>query len=44
MAMKATAVNNLGFTSATSEVIRYSQYSPFGISGAFWYARYRYNF
>jgi iron complex outermembrane receptor protein len=23
---------------------RYSQYSPFGISGAFWYARYRYNF
>jgi len=41
---KATDVNNLGFNSATVLGNTYSQYSPFGISGAFWYARYRYNF
>ena len=41
---KATDVNNLGFNSATILGNTYSQYSPFGISGAFWYARYRYNF
>ena len=41
---KATDVNNLGFNTATILGNTYSQYSPFGISGAFWYARYRYNF
>ena len=41
---KATEVNNLGFNTASILGNTYSQYSPFGISGAFWYARYRYNF
>ena len=41
---KTTDVNNLGFNSATILGNTYSQYSPFGINGAFWYARYRYNF
>jgi iron complex outermembrane receptor protein len=41
---KATDVNNLGFNTATILGNTYSQYSPFGISGAFWYARYRYSF
>ena len=41
---KATDVNNLGLNTATILGNTYSQYSPFGISGAFWYARYRYSF
>lgn len=41
---KATVVNNLGFNSATVLGNTYSQYAPFGISGAFWYARYQYRF
>jgi iron complex outermembrane receptor protein len=40
---KATDVNDLGYNSATVLGNTYSQYSPFGISGAFWYARYQYN-
>ena len=41
---KATKVNNLGFNSATILGNTYSQYAPMGISGGFWYARYRYAF
>ena len=41
---KATDVNNLGLNTATILGNTYSQYSPFGISGAFWYARYRDSF
>ena len=41
---KATDITNLGFNSATVLGNTYSQYSPFSIRGAFWYARYRYNF
>jgi iron complex outermembrane receptor protein len=41
---KATEVNNLGFNSATILGNTYSQYSPFGISGAYWYGRAQYNF
>ena len=41
---KATDVNNLGFNSATILGNTYSQYSHFEIRGAFWFARYRYNF
>ncbi|MFK8019189.1 MAG: TonB-dependent receptor plug domain-containing protein [Pseudomonadales bacterium] len=41
---KATDVNNLGSNSALVLGNTYSQYSPFGISGAYWYARYQYNF
>lgn len=41
---KATDVNNIGSNSALVLGNTYSQYSPFGISGAYWYARYQYNF
>lgn len=38
------SANNLGFDTATVLGNQYSQYSPFGISGAYYYARIRYNF
>jgi iron complex outermembrane receptor protein len=41
---KATKVNNLGYDSATVLGNVYSQYSPFGFSGAYFYARYTYDF
>lgn len=40
---KTTNVNDQGFNTATVLGNTYSQYSPFGISGAFWYARYQYS-
>ncbi len=36
--------NNLGFDTATILGNQYSQYTPFGISGSYYYARIRYNF
>ncbi|MFT7469566.1 MAG: iron complex outermembrane receptor protein, partial [Candidatus Pseudothioglobus sp.] len=39
---KATDVNNTGSNSALVLGNTYSQYSPFGISGAFWYGRFQY--
>ncbi len=41
---KASAVNNLGFDTATVLGTQYSQYTPFGFNGSYLYARYRYNF
>ncbi len=38
------AVNNLGFDTSTILGNKYSQYTPFGISGAYYYARFTYNF
>ena len=37
-------VNNQGFDTATVLGNQYSQYSPFGFSGAYWYARFTYNY
>ncbi len=37
-------VNNLGFDTATVLGNKYSQYTPFGFNGAFWYGRIRYEF
>lgn len=39
-----TEVNNLGFDTSTVLGNQYSQYTPFGISGDYWYLRYRYNY
>jgi iron complex outermembrane receptor protein len=40
---EATLVNNIGSNSAAVLGNTYSQYSPFGISGAFWYTRLQYS-
>lgn len=39
-----SSVNNQGYDTSTVLGNQYSQYSPFGISGSFYYARLRYDF